>query len=100
MITILINIVNKDDFLCSSVSLNFPGDVSAMALCAGLQRSPTIQDTLFQAYLFSVKPGCYRVTPYAHCPYRADIGREEWTLFCYGRLAPEGKKPHVRRSFF
>jgi len=42
-----------------------------MALCAGLQRSPTIQDTLVQAYLFSVKPGCYRVTPYAHCPYRA-----------------------------
>ena len=61
-----------------------------MALCAGLQRSPTIQDTLFQVYLFSVKPGCCRVAPYAHCPHRADIGREEWALFCYGRLAPEG----------
>ena len=61
-----------------------------MALCAGLQHSLTIQDTLSHVYLFSVKPGCYRVAPYAHYPYRADIGREEWALFCYGRLAPEG----------
>jgi len=56
--------------------------VSAMALCAGLQHSPTIQDTLFQVYLFSVKPGWCRVAPYAHCPHSADIGREEWALFC------------------
>jgi len=61
-----------------------------MALCAGLQYLPTIQDILFQAYLFSVKPGCYRVAPYALCPHRADIDREAWALFCYGRLAPEG----------
>jgi len=44
----------------------------------GLQHSPATQDTLFQVYLFSVKPCCCRVAPYAHFPCKADIGGEGW----------------------
>jgi hypothetical protein len=57
-----------------------------MALCTDLQYSPAIQDILFQVYLFLVNPGCCRVAAYAHCPHRADIGREEWALFVMGDL--------------
>ena len=56
-------------------NLELPGRCVCDGLWAGLQHSPAIQDTLFQVYLFSVKPCCCRVASHAHYPHRADIGR-------------------------